>query len=285
MALPKEDNHYIADLGNAFLAEKINEPYAMNHTHIHSVYELYFCPAAIAQQCVISGREYSFSYPAVILVKPYTIHSMSATESLPEGRDWYIFSFGKETAEKAGMDILLDEMLTDHMGILFQLTSDQAFYLEDVLRFLFDSRYPLKEKESLTIFSFFLRRLYSLTERGQLAGVGTADGDVQQIMQYICENFHTPLTADIVAERFFVSRSKLDRDFKSAIGVTSKGFTELCRLHCAQNLLVTQKNVPISYVAQKSGFPSENYFYRFFRQHTGMTPTQYKNMVGKNRHI
>ena len=285
MALSKEGNRYIADLGNAFFAGKNGAASDMNYTHIHSAYELYFCPASIAQRCVISGRAYCFSHPVVILVKPYTIHSMSATESLPKGQCWYIFSFGKDTAEKVGMDILLDEMLENRMGLLFCLTPQQAAYLESVIQFLFDSGYPLKEKESLTLFSFFLRRLHSLTEGSQLVGAGTADGDVQEIMQYICENFHMPLTTEAIAERFFISRSKLDRDFKGAIGVTPKGFIELCRLHSAQNLLATQKNIQISRVAQMCGFPSENYFYRFFRQHTGMTPTQYKNMVDKNRHI
>lgn len=278
-------NEYFKVLSNEFWAEYHDRACVMSHTHVHSVYELYFCPTPIAHRCVISGKDYTFAHPAVILVKPYTIHSMAAAGNWPKDQCWYVFSFGEDSAEKVGMERFLSEMFGDHMGLLFNLTPQQASYLEGILKYLFDPIYPLEEKESLSLFFFFLRRLHRLTENAQCTGAGTATGSVQQIMQYICENFPSPITTESVAAYFSVSRSKLDLDFKRAIGVTPKGFTELCRLHCAKKLLRTKKDMQIAQIAQMCGFPSENYFYRFFRQHTGMTPTQYKHTVTNDLHI
>ena len=157
--------------------------------------------------------------------------------------------------------------------IMFPPTPHQASNLEGILKFVFDPAYPLEEAEALSLFAF----LSSLTQESQLTGAGTASYSVQQVMQYICENFQSPLTTQMLCSRFYISRSKLDQDFKIAIGVTPKRFTLLCRLHYAQNLLLTKPDINVYHIAQMCGFPSENYFYRFFHRDTGMTPIQYKH--------
>lgn len=286
MESPKQErNAYFKALGDEFLAEAYDRPCVMSTTHVHSVYELYFNPTSTPHHCIVSGNDYVFDHPAAILTKPYTIHSVATDTACSESPRWYVFSFSSTSAEKVGMQQLLLELLGINMGLLFSLTEHQASHLERIIKFLFDPAYPLEETEALSLFSFFLRRLSALTEDSQITGAGTASYSVQQVMQYICENFQNPLTTQLLSTRFSVSRSKLDRDFKEALGVTPKSFTELCRLHCAQNLLLAEQDIHISAIAQMCGFPSENYFYRFFRRNTGMTPTQYKHTAVSDHHV
>jgi len=283
--LSSTSNTYFKILGDDFLAESYCSSNPMAHTHVHSVYEFYFCPIAISQKCIICGNEYTYAHPAVILTKPYTIHSMAVTTPMPRDKYWYVFSFSEGTAEKSGIDQILKEIARDHLGILFSLSQEQADYLDGILHYMFHPDYPLPQEDALSLFSFFLHRLHFFSNQSPYIGVGSASNSVQQVMHYICQNFHAAISTNALAQMFSVSRSKLDRDFKAAIGITPKDFTELCRLHCAKKLLVTKKDTPVSQIAQLCGFPSENYFYRFFRQHTGVTPTQYKCAVAKDSHI
>jgi len=286
MASPaSSENRYIKYRGDSFLAESYHHSCGMRWADIHSVYELYFCPEALHHLCNICDNSYEFRHPTVILLKPYSIHSIFVDEPWPEGKNWFVISVSESTAEKAGLTSLLQTMLGDSMSLLYSLTQQQADYLASALRFLFHPDYPLEEPEALSVFAFFLSRLNSMTKTEQVRAIGCADFSVQQIMQYICENLSAPLTTEALSKQFSVSRSKLDRDFKASLGVTPKYFVELCRLHYAKQLLHAHQTLRISEIAQLCGFPSENYFYRFFRNRTGQTPNQFRNNTHKNSHL
>ncbi|MBR1447417.1 MAG: AraC family transcriptional regulator, partial [Prevotella sp.] len=54
-------------------------------------------------------------------------------------------------------------------------------------------------------------------------------------------------------------------------------FINECRLEYAVNLLNDQPTLPVSQVAQASGFSDANYFGRKFKARFGLSPTQYRS--------
>jgi AraC family L-rhamnose operon transcriptional activator RhaR len=66
----------------------------------------------------------------------------------------------------------------------------------------------------------------------------------------------------------------LNRKLKSECGLTLGQLRSRFRLQRAQMLI--RQGWPMQTVAEKSGIPDNNYFSRWFRQQTGMTPSQFK---------
>jgi len=250
--------------------------------HIHRNYELYFCPENITQRTVICGKEYEYTYPSAIISKPYTIHSMSCLEDCKTDFLRYVFYFNESVLQGLGIDLFPEGVTGGELGVLFRLKEEEAKYLSSVLDAIIAS--PMSETECSLIFSFVVRKLYSFCQDGRITGVGASNAYVQEVIKYITEHFSENINIADVAAYFAVSRSKLERDFKEGIGEAPKAFLESCRLGEAKNLLMTT-NMPVSEIAMKSGFSSENYFFRFFKNHTGISPLRYRKTAEEKERV
>ncbi len=65
------------------------------------------------------------------------------------------------------------------------------------------------------------------------------------------------------------------RVFKTIIGLPPYEYLQKCRLGLAIRLLRTEKQLQIQQIAEKCGFGNATEFSRFFRKHTGSSPSAY----------
>lgn len=247
----------------------------MHTPHIHSFYELYFCPESIAQRSVICGIEYEHRFPSAIISKPYTIHSMSCIDTGPTDFRRYVFYFNDRIVSGLGITLFPEGITDGRTGVLFRLSTSDAEYLERVITTVYDPIHPPSEAAQGLLLAFLIERLYALSGEGGTVAVGTSSYYVQNAMRYIVEHYHENIDADTVARHFSVSRSKLDRDFRIAHDSSPKEFITSCRINRAKYLLTTT-DMSAASIAEAVGFATENYFYRFFKKHTGKTPSEYK---------
>ncbi len=96
---------------------------------------------------------------------------------------------------------------------------------------------------------------------------------MQQIIHYINAHFTEQLTLDDIAERFFVSKYHLLRQFKAHTGSTAHGYIIAKRVLLAKGLL--REGIPPQEVAATCGFGSYAGFYQTFTRNVGMSPTEY----------
>ena len=101
---------------------------------------------------------------------------------------------------------------------------------------------------------------------------------ISDVIMYIVHNLNTHLTTPDIAERFFVSRDKLNRDFKKYVQMSIRNFIMESRMNLAKSLLVENK-MNICEIATSCGFENEKYFYSFFKKNTGLTPKEYSKKI------
>ena len=122
------------------------------------------------------------------------------------------------------------------------------------------------------VMTLFLLRLdgyiRALPEEENVPGVR-----MQQIIHFINAHFTEPLSLDDIAERFFISKYHLLRQFKAYTKSTPHGYIIAKRILLAQGLL--RQDIPPQEVAETCGFGSYAGFYQTFTQNTGMSPTEY----------
>ena len=267
---------FLSDMGSKLRLDHWVSTSVMKHTHVHPQYEVYFCSDDISQTSVINGVMYEYHYPSAILSTPFTVHSMSPTDPNSEHFERYVFYFDEKLLESFDKRLVPRLIAGKNTGLLFPLTPDQAAELKRLL----DVCEGGSRVERELSFMLFLNKLVRFCPEEKVIRVGTSSFYIQDVLQYISENFSDELfDADTVARRFAVSRSKLDRDFKRFTGVTVHGFVEICRLNQAKYLLEFYKELSVGEISQRCGFENETHFYPFFKKHTGLTPLEYRREV------
>ena len=92
------------------------------------------------------------------------------------------------------------------------------------------------------------------------------------IDQHLCD---TDLTADSVALSMDYNATYLNRIFKSQYAISMKEYINISRVELAKKLLI-ETNLSTLEISSKLGLENSNYFYTFFKKHTGSTPNQYR---------
>ena len=247
----------------------------MDHSHVHPQYELFFCTEEVSQKSVINGVEYRYKYPCVIISTPYTVHSNSCADQNAESFDRFVVSFSSKTIDSFPPHIIPENLKWRNSGLFFKLTVEQAQHLKRLM--LNVNVQTISEKELLL--ALFINRLLSFCPIEKAERIGTSSFYIQDVLQYISENYFDAIDANTIARHFAISRSKLDRDFKRFTGDTVHEYIESCRSNQAKYLLEFNPELSIKEIAKKCGFNSETYFFPFFKRHVGVTPIEYR----KNR--
>jgi len=103
---------------------------------------------------------------------------------------------------------------------------------------------------------------------------------IKDVAEYIGVHYKEEITTPMLAQMFFVSVNKLNRDFKRYTGSTIKQYLIALRMKYAQAMLAGGEGVKKT--AEECGFESMSYFIQAFRQYTGHTPSAFsKKALGK----
>ncbi|MBQ9356929.1 MAG: helix-turn-helix domain-containing protein [Prevotella sp.] len=106
------------------------------------------------------------------------------------------------------------------------------------------------------------------------------DPFMQSVIEYVEKNISNS-EADVsqMADACSMSRSALQRHIKQATGLTPVEFLREARMNHARQLLRTTMQT-VSEVAYNCGFNDPKYFSRYFKNSTGMSPSEFKQNTG-----
>ena len=101
------------------------------------------------------------------------------------------------------------------------------------------------------------------------------DRTVRSAMIYIHNSYSRPLTLENIATQVHLHPNYLSAIFKAQTGHTVTEHISMTRVDAAKFIL-RRDVLPMSRIAELTGFPSERSFYRQFKKITGMTPKAYQ---------
>lgn len=103
----------------------------------------------------------------------------------------------------------------------------------------------------------------------------TKDSQIQDVIQYMRENFGDKLNVNQLAKLVGLSRAHFLRIFKREMAMSPMSFLNKLRFEEATKQL-RDPNLTITDVALTCGFGSASHFSSSFFKHLGMTPTEYR---------
>lgn len=119
----------------------------------------------------------------------------------------------------------------------------------------------------------------ALREALSVEDLSRSSKTVTQVIEYINIHYGDPLSLDLLAETFFVSKYHLSHEFQRQVGTGVYRYIQKKRLQIARRLL-SQGEKP-SNVSSLCGFPDYAGFYRAFRGEYGTSPREFLNSVQK----
>mgnify|MGYP004519504299 CR=1 FL=1 len=101
---------------------------------------------------------------------------------------------------------------------------------------------------------------------------------IEEVLTYIDKNFSKQISLDDIARTFFVSPYHLARQFKAETGYTVNQYIQQRRLGMAEQRLAFEQT-SIKKIACECGYSNLKYFYSVFKNKTGHTPNEFRNLI------
>lgn len=105
---------------------------------------------------------------------------------------------------------------------------------------------------------------------------------INQIVQEMDTHFkECEFSLNQLSSQFHVSSSYLSKVIKQEMKCTFSEYITNKRLEYAKELLLSHQNYMLWEISEKCGFTSQHYFCRVFKNQSGISPTQYRQMIQK----
>ena len=105
---------------------------------------------------------------------------------------------------------------------------------------------------------------------------GEEDGSlISSIKEWVRRNRTNQTTISELSHRFGYNSDYLNRLFKSRLGIGLKQYIDSVRLDAIKQELLVGGGT-LSEISERFGFSDYKYFLKYFKYHSGMTPSEYK---------
>lgn len=129
----------------------------------------------------------------------------------------------------------------------------------------------------LELFAAFEQAMTGAIDQCRQSKEAENTAPIRKANQYILEHYSQPITLTEISAYVGLNPSYFSSLFKRETGVTFLDYVMEVRIEAAKELLVgTEKS--IGEIAESVGYNDMKYFYKRFRQSTGISPKEYRRL-------
>jgi AraC-like DNA-binding protein len=111
-------------------------------------------------------------------------------------------------------------------------------------------------------------------QKAENIAVSSGNKRINEVIRYLNQNYTKQLSIEMIAAQFHFSKYHLCREFKEYVGTTIWEYLIYRRLIVFNQLVC--RNYSLEEACYQVGFHNYSNFYRLYKKHMGITPTQYK---------
>jgi len=97
---------------------------------------------------------------------------------------------------------------------------------------------------------------------------------INNLIAYINQNFNRDISLDEISKEFYMDKFYISRLFKEKVGVTIWNYVIFRRLTAFNDLICADTSIEDAYM--RVGFQNYSNFFRLYKKHMNMTPSQFK---------
>jgi AraC family transcriptional regulator len=105
------------------------------------------------------------------------------------------------------------------------------------------------------------------------------DPRIRRSISFIKANLGMPMSMDMLAREAHLSRAHFFSLFRRCTQMSPNVFINMMRMDRACQRLADQRSGTLGHLSAELGFSEQSHFTRFFRQHLGVAPSEYRRVV------
>ena len=249
---------------------QLHEDFWDAHIHSHTSEELLLIIAEGVCTVDSNGNSYQIPTPAFIWNRAGSYHMVS---NVTKGdRPSYVAAFLPSILADIPAKLRFTDFMQGHGLFAMPLNQERLKRLEALFKVLISS--PLPQRQLLLPCIFHQVTQY-LKNGAETICSSSRYSYIFQVVAYLENSGNEKLTSKELAERFHVSKNKLEADFKQATGQTIHTFRMQIQLQSAKFMLINTKQ-SLAQIAVACGFTDESHLIRAFRKEYGITPGTFR---------
>lgn len=254
--------------------------------HHHDFYELYYLVSGDVTY-TIESKLYKVLPGDVLLISPRELHQVHI-QAEHDAYERYVLWITPQliqrlSREQTDLFQALDPTRPGYGNQLRLQLPDQQKIRTLMEQLYLETQNPVFGSELLTT-SLLTQILVSinrlaLREDCHFEDISRSCKAVSQVIEYINLHYSEPLSLDLLADEFFISKYHLSHEFQRQVGTSVGRYIQKKRLQIARHLL-SQGSKPNN-VYSICGFGDYTGFYRAFKAEYGTSPREFSNFILK----
>lgn len=106
----------------------------------------------------------------------------------------------------------------------------------------------------------------------------TIENKMEQVIDYFKYAYSKKFSLDELAQKFGTNRTTLNAMFNKKYELTAMEYLNKIRMENA-SMMLSNTGLPISMIAERTGFSDEAYFSRAFKKSKGMSPSDFRKSI------
>ncbi|MBE5937887.1 MAG: helix-turn-helix domain-containing protein [Lachnospiraceae bacterium] len=262
-----------------------NNSFPFVPAHTHDYYEIYIYLGGSVRLSV-EDTLYELKKGDIVIIPPYTIHQLFQAEpkTLPYIR---MYMYITETALKSFQfnehnPLNKLRLASKHKRYHFHIENEDHFNaITYCMRQIYDSQncdfYGKEMLNRAHILKIITLLNMNIVEALEPQGIVQLNPLVEQLLAYINSNYVEEISLDLLAEKFYLNKSTLSKEFKDYTAQTIHNYLVMKRISIAKQEMAN--GVSPSQVYLSIGFRDYSTFYRTFQRTEGISPKEFFSRV------
>jgi len=233
----------------------------------------------------INLTDYCIQKNGLIIIAPGTIHEFSREAD----SDFIAVGFVPEFFAQVGINKRHADAFTffsSQSDPYFRLTAEEAATLHELLVLLYQKdhtadEHPFKEEVMHHAFNLFMFELAAISRkhRGEHSFKLTRKEEIMMsFLKVLPEHFKEERSVQFYANLLFITPKHLTKTVKELTNKTCGRFIDDMVIMEAK-VLLNDMSLSVANVADHLHFSDQFFFSKFFKSHTGLTPTEFRTIA------
>ena len=229
----------------------------------------------------IEGKTYDINDGDIIILNPFEMFCCSVDANKYHER--IVLHFTDDLLNHFPKDctMLYSPFLNRNKGVSNHISSEtvKKCGLDNIMQSLHlavQNNNPTKEILVLCKIAELLSVLCEVSEKSNTQSTvhSTENTLINNVLEYLNLHFREEINIDTIAEEFNIDKSYLSHLFKDYVGTSVWNYVIFRRISYFNDIV--NKGVNIEQASRLAGFNNYSNFFRLYKKHTRITPTEYK---------
>ncbi len=246
--------------------------------HLHNEYEFLRINRGVTH-CVTLDKEYVLQEGDIMFVNKYVPHSTYAENNHTHNS---LIQFRLPSESDSIMRYISRfKRIFDTPAFAFRKDDERSEEIQKCVSAIINEYNKQAPFWTDYVYNYMLMLITALRRQGILSKNVQKNVEginkIRPILEYINENYADDISTDDLSRMMHFNETYFCRMFKSIVGTSALNYLNFVRVCKAEKLL--ENNMGILEIAHETGFSSNAYFNRVFKQYNHCSPSEYRKIL------